>query len=722
MSVSPLKSPLRIGLIGAGYIAQWHAKAVKQRPEAELVAIVDVSDSRAKAAAAEFGIPNHYSLVDALIASKSVDVVHVLVPPDLHAPVTKQCIEAGLHVFLEKPMATHSVECGEIVKHAIDHNVQLGINHNFLFSRVYNELRKSVQCGELGRIDAIDISWNKPLPQLVHGPFSIWMLRQPENLLLELGPHVVSPILDLAEFPSQMTGIATHPITMPGGRSSMRNFAFSMTAGRVAVQARLSLGSGTSEFIIHVRGSHGSATADLDDNTFTVNRATKYSMDFDRYHRLKGISSQIKSQAKRGLRQYIGSKVGLSKNGNPYGESIAGAVATFYQSLLKAEPIPSRLSGEMGQASIRLCEELFRSLLPPVLPDANINEEISDHSNNEIDPSGTQKPCLVFGGTGFIGQALVQSLIARGRKVRCFVRRPSDVPDALRHPAVELFQGDMANSANVDAAMQGIEGVYHLARGMAKTWSEYVLQDVEPTKMIAMKCLEHSAGRLVYTSTIDSYYAGSRAGTITESTPLDPNIEHRNLYAKSKSVLEDELNRLHREKNLDVVITRPGIVVGKGGSPFHWGVGMWNGESNCQIWGDGNNPLPLVLVNDVAEGLVGAMEKPGIAGASFNFVGEPLLTAREYMTELQRAGGIKIEVEPTSIWKFYVTDMFKWTVKCAVRHPERRRPSFQDWESRTQKAHFDCTRTKEVLGWQPNSSRDDLIKKGIVEAVVSVMA
>jgi hypothetical protein len=54
-------------------------------------------------------------------------------------------------------------------------------------------------------------------------------------------------------------------------------------------------------------------------------------------------------------------------------------------------------------------------------------------------------------------------------------------------------------------------------------------------------------------------------------------------------------------------------------------------------------------------------------------------------------------------------------VKVAVRHPERRMPSYRDWKSRTQQAHFDCVAAKTVLGWNPVSDRGELVRKGIEE-------
>ena len=246
-----------------------------------------------------------------------------------------------------------------------------------------------------------------------------------------------------------------------------------------------------------------------------------------------------------------------------------------------------------------------------------------------------------------------------------------------------------------------------------KSWADYQEFEIEATRRVAECALASGVKRFIYTGTIDSYYAG--AGTITEETPLDPRIERRNLYARAKAASEGILTRMHREQGLPLVIVRPGVVIGRGGSPFHWGVGMWWNDAVCQIWGDGNNKLALVLVQDAAAGLIAAMKTPAIEGRSFNLVGEPLLTAQEYLDELDRAGGIRIQRRATPIARFYLMDLVKWMVKVAVRHPERRLPSFRDWESRTGRAAFDCSAAKSVLGWKPVKDREELVRLGIVE-------
>jgi nucleoside-diphosphate-sugar epimerase len=131
--------------------------------------------------------------------------------------------------------------------------------------------------------------------------------------------------------------------------------------------------------------------------------------------------------------------------------------------------------------------------------------------------------------------------------------------------------------------------------------------------------------------------------------------------------------------------------------------------------------LPLVLVEDIAKGLIAAAEAPDVLGDSFNLVADPSLTAQDYLDEIDRVGGIRIERHATPILKFYLGDAFKWVVKVLTRHPDRRMPSYRDWASRAQAATYDCSRAKVRLSWKPISDRDELIRAGIHEPMKELM-
>jgi predicted dehydrogenase/nucleoside-diphosphate-sugar epimerase len=700
----------RVALLGAGYIADWHAKSIASVANVELVAVCDRILPRAQAIANKFGVPKAYGSLEAMLAAEKLDAVHILLPPDRHFEAASVLLEAGIDVFLEKPMCDHAADCERLVRLAAERGVRLGVGHNFLFAEPYEQLRRDLRAGLLGRIDDVTITWHRPLPQAAHGPFDIWMLRDPRNILIEIGAHSVAHMLDLVGEPDEMHVHQSNPVELPTGRRFYRRWQVDLVKGKTAVELSFSFVPGFSEYKVHLRGSLAAATVDFERNTYTLHRHTPQDQDFDSYAMVLNEARSLKKQARKTLWKYVASKLHLNKRGNPYGASIARAMDAFYN----PAGLDERVDGKMGARVIQICEQMgARAQLP--------REATSPNAALAHPAVASAARILVLGATGFIGKELVRQLVEAGHSVRLLARSAGNLPADLRTSAVECLVGDLMNREDLRRAMAGIECVFHLARANVKTWADYQEFEIGATRQVAECALEAGVKRFVYTGTIDSYYAGRRAGTITEETPLDPKIEDRNLYARAKAESEKLLLAMHRERGLPLTILRPGIVIGRGGSPFHWGVGMWWNDAICQIWGDGRNKLPLVLVEDVAKGLIAAMEKPGIEGRSFNLVGDPCLSGQEYLDELDRLGGFRIQRHATPIGKFYRAELKKWVVKVLVRFPERRMPSYWDWESRTQRAHFDCTATKAALGWQPVSERGELVRQGIEEPLLDYL-
>ena len=127
----------KVGLLGAGYILDAHASALRALSDVALHAVCDLSLSRAAKAARNFGIPHVLSSIEDL-AGSDCEVVYVLVHPALHIEAARVLVEAGKSVFLEKPMGLESDACAALCARASEKGVSLGVNHNFLFSPGYN--------------------------------------------------------------------------------------------------------------------------------------------------------------------------------------------------------------------------------------------------------------------------------------------------------------------------------------------------------------------------------------------------------------------------------------------------------------------------------------------------------------------------------------------------------------------------------------------------------
>lgn len=705
-------SPVKVGMIGAGFILKPHALSVSAIPGAILHAVADTSKSRAEEAARQFGFTHAFSSVEEL-AQSDCDVVHVLVPPFLHLEIAEALLAAGKSVFLEKPMGLSSAECRRLGALADEKGVQLGVNHNFLFLPGYERLRGAVKEGSLGRIDHLTANWNFELPQQLAGPFDAWMLSAPANAFFELGPHLAAFVLDLLGPIEVTSALASRPLELSTGVRTYRSWTVTGESGSASFVLSISTSPGHPDRLLRVRASGASAQLDFGRDIYWEERETAANPIFDAHAIAKSTGAQLRSAAVHGRRRRVVAALRKSLESEPFTESMVRSIAQFYASL--DQVCDPRHGWPFGAQTIEFCERVCKQ--------ARVGEPSSHAISVPLpDRPGSIAPTvLVVGGTGFIGRALVDKLVRRGLGVRVLSRSKSAAAVAFAGQAVEIAQGSHGDRDAARTALDGIEVVYHLAKCEGKKWDDYVRGDIEPTRVLAEEAVAAGVKRFIYTGTIDSHDSASPRRRVSGDTPLDPQIKKRNLYARSKAACEDILGRLSKEKGLPLIVMRPAVVIGPGTNPAHLGVAQFASETEIRYWGNGDNKLPLVLVDDVADALARAVDAPGIIGQSFVLTSEPMLTAREYVAEVSARSGIKVSQTPRSPWRYWLTDLVKEIAKNLVRHPNRRWPTLHDWRCRTNRALFDSGTAQEVLGWRPVKDRNALIERGIHATVDAVI-
>lgn len=119
-------STLRAAVIGTGYLGRFHAQKYAALEDIKLVAVADVNPVRAREAAAPYGISAYTDFRDIL---EQVDLVSIAVPTEHHFGVARACLDAGLHVLLEKPITQTVTEAEELIRIAQARGRVLQIGH-----------------------------------------------------------------------------------------------------------------------------------------------------------------------------------------------------------------------------------------------------------------------------------------------------------------------------------------------------------------------------------------------------------------------------------------------------------------------------------------------------------------------------------------------------------------------------------------------------------------
>ncbi|TDG00748.1 Gfo/Idh/MocA family protein [Paenibacillus piri] len=150
-----MSKTFRIGIIGCGGIANGkHMPALKNQPNAEMVAFCDIDVNKAQEAANQFGAPGAkvYEHFRDLLNDESIDVVHVCTPNDSHADISIAALEADKHVMCEKPMAKTAADARRMVEAAKRTGKKLTIGYQNRFRSDSQYLKTVCAEGDLGEI------------------------------------------------------------------------------------------------------------------------------------------------------------------------------------------------------------------------------------------------------------------------------------------------------------------------------------------------------------------------------------------------------------------------------------------------------------------------------------------------------------------------------------------------------------------------------------------
>ena len=165
---------LGIGIAGTGNIAGGYVDDIVTHPEIRLVAATDLDASRAAAFGEAHDCRIHRSL-DELLADPAVDIVVNLTVHQAHYAITKQALEAGKHVYSEKPFALRTEQAWELVELARSRGLRLGCSPATFLGEAQQTAAGVIRSGRLGKVRAIyaDVSWGRletwhPAPQAFH--------------------------------------------------------------------------------------------------------------------------------------------------------------------------------------------------------------------------------------------------------------------------------------------------------------------------------------------------------------------------------------------------------------------------------------------------------------------------------------------------------------------------------------------------------------------------
>lgn len=192
---------LNIAIVGCGQIADAHLQELSKISGVTTVATCDAHLDLAMQAAKRFAIPRYYDDVSTMLRVERPDIVHIATPAQTHMPLARQCMEAGAHVYVEKPLALDAAEVREILSASQSLGRKVCVGHDQLYDPAWLDLRRRVARGDIGKVRHVESVLGYPISaqfgSVVRGDSEHWVRKLPGGLFQNTISH---PLYRITEF------------------------------------------------------------------------------------------------------------------------------------------------------------------------------------------------------------------------------------------------------------------------------------------------------------------------------------------------------------------------------------------------------------------------------------------------------------------------------------------------------------------------------------------
>ena len=187
--------PFGVGIIGTGVISQTYLENLTSFPDVAVVAVGDLIPERARAKAEEFGIGAWGTAADVL-ANPDVDLVVNLTIPAVHVEVSRAAVEAGKHVWTEKPIGLDRESTRELLALAAQKGVRIGSAPDTLLGPGFQTAKRAIADGVIGTPLFVQTIFQTQGPDAWH-PEPAFLFANGAGPLLDMGPYYFSALVSL---------------------------------------------------------------------------------------------------------------------------------------------------------------------------------------------------------------------------------------------------------------------------------------------------------------------------------------------------------------------------------------------------------------------------------------------------------------------------------------------------------------------------------------------
>lgn len=590
---------MRIAVIGCGAVTErYHLPALARIIDPQDLILVDINEPRARELGGKFQCANVIGDYRSIIGN--ADAAVVALPHTMHATPCVDLLNAGIHVLVEKPMATSSADCERINSAARRSGAVLavGLMRRFLHSARWTAAL--IQSGLLGEIQSFDIREGDLYGWRAASDSFVRRSSAGGGVLMDTGAHVLDLLLwwlgDVAslEYADDYCG---------GVESECRLRAVLASGARGEVHLSRTRKLRNTAII---RGSKGEI--EVAPGLNAVVRATPEGL-------LKHSFEDLTPES-FGLQRIV--------------DAFPAQFTDWIESIRNGrEPF---VGGAEGSRSVELIERCYDGRRRLSLP-WNVKLPASGKFPVHGAASKDTNRVFVTGASGFIGGRLVERLLLEQQCTPRVLVRDYSSAARLTPYNVELAQGDLADAEVLEECVRGCDSVFHCAYD-----AKNPERNLQGALAIANACARHGVRRLVYLSSF-SAYEPFPSGTLDESSST---TSPASKYAQDKRRIEAELLRLHETAELPVVILQPTIVYGPFSKP--WTLRPVEQMLRGRIGIPEGGTCNPVYVDDVVDAMLAAAESDAATGQRYLISGEEHLPWLDFFRAYERILNVRAVV------------------------------------------------------------------------------
>jgi|SRR5579859_16853 len=334
---------LKVAIIGCGRIADSHAAQIQRIKGSTIVGVCDREPLMARQLFERFPVGGYFSDLQQLLQEAKPDVVHITTSPESHFDIAKTCLEAGCHVYVEKPFTLNAEDARRIIEIAIRNGRKITAGHDDQFSHAARRMRSLVQSGYLGSAPLhMESYYGYEIAKTGYAAAILadkrhWVRRLPGKLLQNIISHGIARIAEFftTESPTVIAHGFASPILRELGETELVDELRVIVSEKDSVTAYFTFSSQIrpSMHQFRVFGAKNGILMDQDNETLIQLRGGRFPSYVEKFAPSAIFAKQYLSNISGNLRKFLARDFHM-KSGMKF------LIESFHRSITEGTPLP----------------------------------------------------------------------------------------------------------------------------------------------------------------------------------------------------------------------------------------------------------------------------------------------------------------------------------------------------------------------------------------------